>query len=257
MFVVFFILSLFVCPTLYAAGAPSFNYEVHEHHGLVAPLGLNRALVHYDYPQIVARNGVIPAVGPGAHQLGISLSMQLAGLQPWQHSLNMLCAPLNLQEACQMAIDRQSIGITVRFEHPLLIALVAAGFPAGAVAAFLGIPAGYLNQALSGGGYLTPMATTIYRFRHNLPHPNFAILPIPAPPLPAVIADSVIIHIHEPRRVSKNVKELSLNSTLNPGLAGMPPYISIKDMIDIQIVFLGVAPPDNATILSADFLQLN
>lgn len=247
----FLILSLLLCHDIYAAGPACFNYEMHEHQNL-APAGLNRALVNYPHGLVVARNAVIPALGPGALQVEVSLSRQLGAVIPWQHAPIALGAGLNLQEGCQMAIDRQHIGITVDFQHPLLIALVAAGFPVGAAAAFLGIPPGYLQTALARGGYLNPLAASIYRFRHNFPPPNFVFLMAPMP----ANADTVMIQIHDLRRVSKNVKELSYNAILNPGLPGLP-YISIKDMIDGQFALLGLPVPHSGTIISADFLQLN
>ena len=108
-----------------------------------------------------------------------------------------------------------------------------------------GVPAlqQYINRSLSGGGYSPSLATTLFRLRHNIP-PNFVFLAAGGN------ADSVLIHIHQQVRSSKNVKELSHNSILN-----IPAYVSEKDIIDNQFNLFGVAVPDSATILSADFLQ--
>jgi hypothetical protein len=111
----------------------------------------------------------------------------------------------------------------------------------------------YANRALRSGGYLTPFATTLYRLRNNLMPPNFVNAGFPA----GQMADCVIIQIHDPRRVSKNIKELSFNSILNPALPGMVPYVSVKDMIDAQFIGVGAPTPHCGTIVSSDFLQMN
>ncbi|AIK96398.1 hypothetical protein ID47_06090 [Candidatus Paracaedibacter acanthamoebae] len=254
---VFLFIGFLMVQQLFAAGPVCFNYEMHEHQNLM-PVGLNRALANYPHGTIVARNGIIPALGiGGAHSVGISLMNALGPLpMAWQHAVPILGGALTLQEACQMAIDRESLGIRVEFQEPLALAFTAAGgipFAAG----ILGIPVGnliaYLHRALGGGGYLTPIATGIYRLRHNFPPPNYLLL---AGMIPA-IADTVMIHFHDVRRISKNIKELSYNSILNPAIPGMPPYISLKDMIDAQYAVLGLPIPDSGTTISADMLQLD
>lgn len=200
---------------------------------------------------IVARNAAIPLLAPGAFQLGVSKARLLGGVPAgWEHALIGLGAPLNYQEACLMAQERQNIGITVNFRHPIEIAAISAGFGIPAVAAAFGwtIPGltTYFNRALGGGGYRpTLLATALYRFRHN-PPPNFVNL------LAGGRADTIMIHIHVPRRVSKNAKELSYNAILNT--LG---YFSIKDAINAQFNFLLLPAPDSGTILVADQLQLN
>jgi hypothetical protein len=255
---VFFILNLMIYQSAFAAGAPCLNYETFKHPTLPVP-AFNQALVNYNYAIIQAQNAVIPPLAVGAHQLGISLMRQGGpAVIPWQHVVFPVGVALNLQEASLMAFDRQTIGITVRFQQPTIIMLLSAGMPipgAGGIAAFLGIApvnvTAYANHALRSGGYLTPLATTLYRLRNIFPPPNFAVLIGPGAP----IADCVIIHIHDPRRVSKNIKELSFNSILNPALPGILPYFSIKDMIDVQ--FLPPNTPHSGTIVSSDFLQVN
>ncbi len=254
--IIFLLISFLMVQQLCAAGPAAFNYEMHEHQNLM-PAGLNRALVNYPHGVIVARNGAIPALGGGAHSVGISL-MNALGPVPmaWQHAIQPLGGVLTLQEACQMAIDRESLGIRVEFQDHNAVAFTAAfGIPAAA--GMLGIPAlnltAYLQRALGGGGYLTPIATAIYRLRNNFPAPNFTAM---AGMVPGN-ADTVMIHFHDTRRISKNIKELSYNSILNPAVLGMPPYISLKDMIDAQYAFLGLPVPDSATTISADMLQLD
>lgn len=246
-----FTIILVFCQSLYAAGPACFNYETYEHQGGAAP-GANRALVTYDHAQIAARDAAIPPLAPGAYQMGVSKRRWL-GVAPtaWEHNVFVLAGgPLNYQEACLMVLERQGIGITVNFQHPNIINAIAAGFPLPVVAAFfgMGVPAltQYLNHALGGGGYRsTLLATALYRLRHNVP-PNFIILAVGGN------ADTVLVHIHEPRRVSKNGKELSYNSIPN-----MAAYFSIKDIIDAPFNGLGIATPDSSTVLSANLLQLN
>jgi hypothetical protein len=239
-------LAFWSCQNLYAAVPVCFNYETYEHPGAA---GGNRALINYTYPMIVARNAAIPPLAPGIHQLEISKSRFLgAAPTPWGHlPLNLVGGALNYQEACFMTLERQAVAITVHFQHPAIINAIAVGAPLAFVAAAIGWPVPqliqYLNRSLGGGGYLAELATTLYRFRNNAP-PNFINLGLLGN------ADTVLIHIHQQMRVSKNAKELSHNS-----FANNPGYLSVKDIVDNQFAFFGAAAPDSATILSADFLQ--
>lgn len=243
------IFSLLMCQNLYAAGPPCFNYESSEHDG--PPPGTNRALLNYNHALTAAQNMAIPVLAPGAYQLGVSKIRLLMMATPWQHGVFGLAGGgLNLLEACLMVVEREGIGITVNFQHRWVIDAIIAGFPLAAIgAAFPGGPAAmmqYLNRALVGGGYRPVLlATTLYRMRHNGP-PNFIGLAAGG------AADTVLVHTHEPRRVSKNGKELSYNSIQN-----IPAYYTLKNIIDVQYFLYGQPPPHSATILSADFLQLN
>jgi hypothetical protein len=152
-----------------------------------------------------------------------------------------------------MAMNRQTLGIRVEFQHPVAIAAVALGMAPAAAAPLAGmLPAAflvYLNRALGGGGYLSPQAAALYRIRHNLLQPNFtAMVGVVTPP------DCVVIHFHNNVRLSKNLKELTHNSVRAPGVGGAV-YLSIKDMIDIQFAAAGLPAPSGATVVSADFLQ--
>lgn len=242
---VFFLTILFYQNT-YAAGPVCFNYETYGHQGAAA--GANNALLNYGHAIIAARNLIIPALAPGALQPQISLFSVFAG-GPWDHTLiPNLGAGLTYQEACMMVLERQGIGIIVRFEHPASIQSVALGNPlAVAAAGFVGGVAGltqYLDRALGGGGYRpTILAVALYRLRHTIPYPNFVALPVG-------VADTVLVHFHNQIRTSKNVKELSYNSILN--IVG---YHSIKDIIDAIYNVIGLAPPHSATVLSSDNLQ--
>ncbi len=244
----YFLLSLLACQNIYAAGPACFNYETYEHQGPAA--GANNALLNYDHAMIAVRNIAIPVLAPGALQPQISLFDVVAG-GPWDHTISPnLGGGLTYQEACMMALERQGIGITVRFQHFASIQAIALGTPLPMVA--MGFPGGlvgltqYLDNALGGGGYRpTVLAVALYRLRNNLPYPNFVALPMG-------LADTVLIHFHSQIRVSKNVKELSYNSILN--IAG---YHSIKDIIDAIYNVIGLPPPHSATVLSSDNLQLH
>lgn len=228
------------------AGQACFNYEVQEHQNLAQPV-FNQALLHYTYPLIAARNGIIPALdGAGNHTIQIS---QLRPLGEWQHNLTNLGIGLTLQEGCQIALDREDIGIIVNFEHPNVINLVAAGNNPAAIAILTGVNvANYLPRALNNGGYLNPLAAVIYRIRTNLPQVNFIGNPVQ-------VVDAVILHIHLPRRVSKNMKELSFNSILNPGAPGNV-YMSIKNIINQQFTIQLLPVPHSGTVVSFDTIQL-
>lgn len=234
---IFLLFSILLCQKLYAAGAACFNYETHEHQPPVAAMGANQALTHYDYGLIANRNGVIPILSlvPGVLQIGLSLENTAA--PGWNHALLAAGPLLNIQEACFMAIRRESIGITLDFQDLAAIIAVANG---GAVTP-------YVRKALVGGGYFrNPLAAAIYRL--TFMPPNFLN------PLLPFIPDELILHFHIQKRVSKNLKELSFNATINPTFPGFSIYQSIKDTINLQYAPLGVSPY-SATIVSADQLQ--
>lgn len=248
---IFVFLSFLIGQNLQAAAPQCFNYETYAHQGPAAPLAPNQSLLNYSLLEITARHAAIPVLAAGAHQVGISLMQH--GVPPilWQHHLFLLGAILNLQEACQMAVERQALGIIVDFEYPLIIAAIAAGAPPPLPHPPAGIPV-YLNHALTGGGYLASHAAAIFRLRHNIPQPNFVNLVVPAGGAPA---NCIVIHFHNDVRVSKNLKELSHNSLPSPLPAG---YLTIKDMIENQFAALGLPGAySSATIVSADFLQPN
>lgn len=231
----------------FAMGPACFTYEAYEHQGALA--GANNALLNYTYALISARNGIIPPLAIGGLQIQVSL-LNAGAAGPWNHNIALLGGGLTHQEACMIALERQGIGIRTRFQHPLRIQAVATG--STLLGASVGFPGGlagftlYLNRALGGGGYRpTVLAAALYRLRNNVPYPNFVALPVG-------LADTVLIHIHNQVRVSKNAKELSYNSILNN-----PAYHSLKDIIDAHYNALGLPPPDSATVLSSDNLQLN
>ena len=239
-----------------AMGAARFNYEITEHEDL-GPPALNQSLLNYGYLEITGRHAAIPALAPGAYPLGLSLMSHGLPPIPWQHGVMALAGgPLTIQEACQMADTRQALGITVEFRHPLAIAAIALGLGVPAAAPLAGMaPAAfavYLDHALRGGGYFAPQATSLYRLRHNVPQPNFVWLMLPGGG--AAASNCVIIHFHNITRISKNLKELSYNSRLAPGVGGLA-YLSIKDMIDNQFAVFGLPAPSSATVVSAGFLQ--
>jgi len=239
-----------------AVGPQSFNCEIYEHQNPVAPV-LHQAFINYGPLEIIGRHAAIPALAPGVYPLGVSLMSHGMPPLPWQHGVVALAGgPLTIQEACQMADTRQTLGINVKFRHPLAITAMALGLGVPAAAPLAGMaPAAfalYLNNALRGGGYLAPQATSIYRLRHNMPQPNFLLLVLPGGG--AAPANCVIIHFHNTVRISKNLKELSYNSLLAPGVGGLA-YLSIKDMIDNQFLAIGLPAPSSATVVSADFLQ--
>lgn len=242
----------FLCQNLYAAGPARFTYEVHEHEQAAVPPPLNQSLVHYDYATIRARNAAIPPMpvaGGALPQIGISLSNTAMAPGVWNHlNFPLPGAPLTIPEKSRIAaIERPLIGITVRFRHPAVVLATALGLPLPmAVAA---VPPGYLPRALRAGGYNMPLERATYRLRHSIPHPGFVLLPIGAP---APIADSDVIHFHLQTKVSKNMKELSHNARVIG-----PPYSSIKNIIDNQLVVLGLPRPDSATVVSFDNLQPN
>jgi hypothetical protein len=142
-----------------------------------------------------------------------------------------------------MALERPRIGIPIEFNAPHLLVMIAAGAPLGPG------EVAQVQRALRRGGYLTPLAAAIYRLRRLVPFPNVAAID------GGGVANGVVMHFHLPIRVSKNVRELSINSLQNPAIAGFPPYLSIKDSIDNQFVALGLPRPHSATIVSSDILQ--
>ena len=236
----------------YSAGTPCFSYEIFEHrrrHPAPAPV-LNHALRSYGPAEIKARNdGVgpvaqIPPLQPGNHQLGISLMRHpiAPGVPLWRQDNVINVGPaLAFAEASLMALERRTIGIEIRFERPNVILNLAAGIPIAPADQL------YAIRALMGGGYLNPMSTTIFRLRHMMPPPIFR-MPVPG----GGFTDCAIIHVHNHRRVSKNLKELSFNSVTNPAVDAVP-YMSVKDMIDGQ--FPAPLACHSATIVSSDSLQ--
>lgn len=251
------VFNLWVGSVLHAAVGPQiFNYEVHAHQSLVP--ATNYATRNYGENEKEGRHAVIPPLTPHAHAVGISLMRHNPPLQLWQHEVShLLGGPLNWQEACQMAIDRQAIGIQVNFQHQLAIAAMGAGAGVHLAAPLAGMAAvdfvNYLQNALRGGGYYAPQAAGLYRLRNNVPHPVFTVLAgVPNPP------DCVILHFRNVMRVSKNLKELSHNARIvPPDGGGVVVYETIKNIINNQFFVLGLPEPSSATVVSADFLQPN
>ena len=239
-----------------AVGAARFNYEITEHEA-PAPPALNQSLLNYGYLEITGQHAAIPALAFGVYPLGVSLMHH--GLPPilWQHGVVAVAGgPLNIHQACRMADDRQALGIDVNFRHMAAIVAMAAGAPLVGAAALAGLLppafAAYLNNALRGGGYFSDQAAAIYRLRHNPVPPNFLFMPLPGGG--GALANCVVIHFHNTTRISKNLKELSHNASVAPGVGGAA-YLSIKDIIDNQYAVAGLPAPSSSTVVSADFLQ--
>lgn len=239
-----------------AIGAARFNYEITEHEA-PRPPALNPSLLNYGYLEITGQHAAIPALAVGVYPLGVSLMHHGFPPIPWQHEVVVLAGgPLNIHQACRMANDRQALGINVNFQHMAAIVAMAAGAPLAGAAALAGLPAPafavYLNNALRGGGYFSDQAAALYRLRHNPVPPNFLFMPVPGGG--AGLANCVVIHFHNTTRISKNLKELSHNSGVAPGVGGAA-YLSIKDIIDNQSAVVGLPAPSSVTVVSADFLQ--
>lgn len=243
------------CHPQEAIGAARFNYEITEHES-PGPPALNQSLLNYGYLEITGQHAAIPALAVGVYPLGISLMHHGLPPIPWQHGVVAVAGgPLNIHQACRMAEDRQALGINVNFQYMGAIVAMAAGVPLAGAAALAGLPPPafvvYLNNALRGGGYFSDQAAAIYRLRHNPVPPNFLFMPLPGG---GGLANCVVIHFHSTTRISKNLKELSHNASVAPGVGGAV-YLSIKDMIDNQFAAAGLPVPSSATIVSADFLQ--
>ena len=238
-----------------AVGAARFNYEITEHEA-PAPPALNQSLLNYGYLETRGQHANIPALAIGVYPLGVSLMCHGLPPIPWQHRVVAIPGgPLNITQACRMADDRQALGIDVNFRHMAAIVAMAAGAPLAGAAALVGLAppafAVYLNNALRGGGYFSDQAAAIYRLRHNPVPPNFLFMPLPGG---GGLANCVVIHFHNTMRISKNLKELSHNASVAPGVGGAV-YLSIKDIIDNQFAAAGLPAPSSATVVSADFLQ--
>ncbi|MDR2372188.1 MAG: hypothetical protein LBD60_03520 [Puniceicoccales bacterium] len=280
----------------YSAGGGGFGFECFEHKNVVVgPAPLNAALNNYTGVQV--QNAALPVMlagGPiiaGVNDI-VSFCISAGGVPPVLWGVNAcsfstpvafpgvplplpppLPGALTYRQKAQMVLDRERIGIPVKFRFDAIIrAYAAGGMPAALAAVAAGAPgppggaAGiiqYLNRAFGGGGYSSPMAIMLYRLRF-VPM-VFPFLELPGGGMPPL----VVLHIHIPCRVSKNMKELQCNSFYDPvaanqaGLApfvppppAVPPpagsYVSIKCNIDNIWIGLGFPPPSSATVLSYD-----
>lgn len=261
-FLIKFIVIFLLIKNAYAINAPCFNYEKFDHLNLTfanlnqpppavqPPIPFNQATANYNYAIIFPRNTAIPPLGPNMqNQIGISMMRRDDPPILWSHALIQVGGNLTLQQACMMALTRPQIGITTTFQNPAIIVFLS-GMPQGAP-----LPQNFVNyatQALRNGGYLSPLSAAIFNFRNIIAPPNLSVLQGPGG---AHLADWVILHFHIPTRVSKNIKELSVNSILDPALPNMPPYRSIKNIINAQ--YVGNLPPQSGTVISSDLLQGN
>jgi hypothetical protein len=203
-----------------------------------------------DWVSFCVAGGIPPVWAP---PIACSFSSALGALPA------ILPGALTYQQKAQMVLDRESIGIPVKFLLGLVIGAVALGMPV--------VPGGlveqYLKRAFGGGGYSSPMAIMLYRLRYN--PIVFPFLGLPGGGMPTL----VVLHIRIPCRVSKNMKELHCNSfsdpvTVNqagpapfiPPPPAVPPppgaYVSIKFNIDNIWAGLGLLPPSSATVVSYD-----
>lgn len=130
------------------------------------------------------------------------------------------------------------------------------GAPLQEAAALARLPAqaflNYLDKALTGGGYYSNEAAAIYRIRNGPMEPNFIFLALQNGEV--VPANFVVVHFHLEKRVSKNLKELSYNCRLAPGV-GDHVYVSLKDMINAQFLANDSPAPLSSTVTSAGRLQ--
>jgi hypothetical protein len=270
----------------YSAGGIGFGFECFEHKDVVVgPAPLNAALDNYTGVQV--RNAalpVMPAGGPITAGVNDIVSFCISpGVPPVLWSVNacsfstpvafplppLLPGALTYQQKAQMVLDRESIGIPVKFQFDAIIRAYAVGMMPAALAAVAagapgppGGPAGiiqYLNRAFGRGGYSSPMAVMLYRLRY-FP----VVFPFLGLPGGGGMPSLVVLHIHIPCRVSKNMKELQCNSFYDPvtvnqagGAPFIPPppagaYVSIKFNIDNIWIGLGLPSPSSATVVSYD-----
>ncbi len=222
------------------------NHEVFTHINPGLP-AINQALNHYTYGSLSDMHGMLPILNALAPSIGISLAIS-GTYAPiaWHQVLHPLAGgPLTLNETCRIAAHRQlRLGFNVRFRHPHLIQMIAAG---GAIPPGLNA---YVNRALYGGGYFNPMAVALYKLIRVMPVPVFTVIPGMANR-----PDCVAIQFKTDVRISKNMKELSYNSLLQPAIPGALPYMSIKAIINNQYAFLGLPNPSSITVVSSDNLQ--
>lgn len=240
---------------------PCFTYEVfcHVNPGVVGgalPAALaNVAGNNYGHAVIAANHNLaaIAAGLPSAHiYFGQPAQQQALAWAPPQPfvapPLPMTLANINL-----MIARRLAHGVRVRDNLQLAIAAALAAAPA--LAAPLPLP---LLTSLRNGGYLNNLSALFNRLTLNA-FPPGTILGVQ---LPAFVPNSVVVHISLPRRVSKNLNELSHSSLSTPLAAAVPgaapvplPTLTLKDRINVPFIIAGLPVPDSIAVASSDHLQ--
>ena len=223
----------------HSAGAPCFSYETFDHIGVpgAMPALTNSASDNYADTQKRLNHAVVVA-GPIPVQIRLG---RFTSIPPASWDVHMPFAgpppPMNLANITLMIARRQFHGVVV---SPSLLANLAASNAAGAIT-----PA--LATSLRAGGYLSNLSGILNRLTLGA-FPAGTIFGIPLMFMP----DSVIVHIALPRRVSKNLNELS-HSSLSTVIPG---GLTLKDKLNAPYALLGGIPlPDSATVVSSNRLQ--
>ena len=161
-----------------------------------------------------------------------------------QHDIHNIPLTLTLRQAAQMSQDRRVLGLTTHFQRLSVIQSLAAGNP---------VPHNHVNyafRALRSSGYFSRSASAIHNLRTTGLLLNNCIDGIDVNNV-GFETDSLIIHVCNERRESKNVKELSYNSLLDHS----PNYRTLKDIINDAYQVVGLDPPESVSIISASTLQ--
>lgn len=191
-------------------------------HEEAAPI--NQALLFYEHARSAERHAVIPAAG-----LEITWSNGVN-----YHHLNVpILGAINLQQACSLLQSRLALPIRVRFEHPGVIAALAAGavLPQNEVL--------YAERAAAGGGYYAPLARVLLRLL--APMPLF-------PPPPGLAPTTLVVHVRLLLRASKTLREFASHSLLVPP-AGFP---SLRSRLVATYNLAGAPVPSSASVCSWD-----
>ena len=224
-----------------AAGTPLLSHETFDHIGVPGAMPALTNSASDNYPDTQKRLNhpvVVVAPTPVQVRLGRFTTMPPA---PWDVHMpfaGVAPPPMNLLNINRMIARRLAHGVVI---SPALIANLGAANAAGAITA-------QLTASLRAGGYLNNMSAIVNRLT-LIGFPLGTILGV----VPAFIPDSIVVHIALPRRVSRNLNELSHSSVATGAVGGL----TLRDKINAPFAFLvGVVPlPDSVTIVSSNQLQ--
>lgn len=235
---------------------PCFTYEVfcHVNPGVVGaalPAALANVAVNNYGHAVIAANHNPAAIAAGLPSASISVGQFGMPGAVWAPPQPFVAPPL------PMTLANINLMIARRLAHGVAIAPSLVNNLAAANAA--GFVTNALRISLLRGGYFGYVSFLLNRLTLGV-FPPGTILGVQ---LPAFVPNSVVVHISLPRRVSKNLNELSHSSLSTPLAAAVPgaapvplPTLTLKDRINVPFIIAGLQVPDSATIVSSDHLQV-